>query len=82
MGLSDTPRATPDSKTMTKIQAFFLWLLGKASPVGDPLADALNRFRDPQADTLELMRRLVAALRPQSRRAGGSADRYQSMLDR
>lgn len=82
MGLSDTPRATPDSKTMTKIQAFFLWLFGKASPVGDPLADALNRFRDPQADTLELMRRLVAALRPQSRRDGGSADRYQSMLDR
>lgn len=67
---------------MTKIQIFFRWLLGKPTSVGDPLADALNRFRDPAADTLELMRRLVAVLRPQNRRDGGSAERYQFMLDR
>jgi len=67
---------------MTKIQSFFLWLFGKPTPAGDPLADALNRFRDDEADTLELTRRLVAVLRPQSRRDGGSAERYQFMLDR
>ncbi|MBS1145349.1 MAG: putative site-specific recombinase [Proteobacteria bacterium] len=67
---------------MTKIQALFRWLLGKPTPLGDPLADALNRFRDPDADTLDLMRRLVAALRPKNRRDGGSAERYQFMLDR
>lgn len=66
---------------MTKIHALFRRLFGKASPVGDPLAEALNRFRDPQADTLELMRRLVAVLRPQSRRDGGSTGRYELMLD-
>ena len=68
--------------TMTKIQSFLLWLFGKPTPAGDPLADALNRFRDPEADTLELIRRLVAVLRPQNRRDGGSAERYQFMLDR
>jgi site-specific recombinase len=67
---------------MTKTQSFFLWLLGKPTPSGDPLADALNSFRDPEADTLELMRRLVAVLRPHNRRDGGSAERYQFMLDR
>jgi len=72
----------PKFKTMTKIQSFFLWLFGKPTPAGDPLADALNRFRDPDADTLELTRRLVAVLRPQNRRDGGSAERYQFMLDR
>ena len=67
---------------MTKMQSFFRWLLGKPTPVGDPLTEALNRFRDPAADTLELMRRLVAALRPKNRRDAGAGDRYQFMLDR
>jgi site-specific recombinase len=67
---------------MTKTQTFLLLLFGKPTPVGDPLAEALNRFRTADADTLELMRRLVAALRPQNRRDGGSAERYQFMLDR
>ena len=67
---------------MTKMQSFFRWLLGKPTPVGDPLTEALNRFRDPAVDTLELMRRLVAALRPKNRRDAGAGDRYQFMLDR
>ncbi|NTV69892.1 MAG: site-specific recombinase [Azonexaceae bacterium] len=67
---------------MKKLQALFHWLFGKTNPVGDPLADALKRFRDPEADTLELMRRLVVVLRPQNRRDGGSAERYEFMLDR
>ena len=67
---------------MTKIQNILLWLFGQPAPVGDLLAEALSRFRDPAADPLELMRRLVAALRPQNRRDGGSAERYQFMLDR
>jgi site-specific recombinase len=82
MGLSDSSTGPPDHKNMTKTKALFRWLLGKPTQLGDPLADALNRFRNPEADTLELMRRLVAALRPQSRRDGGSAERYQFMLDR
>jgi hypothetical protein len=53
--------------TMTRIHTALHWLLGKSGPPGDPLAEALNRFRDPDADTLELTRRLVAALRPQNR---------------
>jgi site-specific recombinase len=67
---------------MTKIRAFLNWLFGKSPAYGDPLADALDRFRDAQADTLELMRSLVAVLRPQGRRDGASAERYQFMLDR
>ncbi len=66
----------------TTIRPLLNWLLGKPAPAGDPLADALNRFRDPEAETLELMRRLVAVLRPKNRRDAGSADRYQFMLDR
>jgi site-specific recombinase len=68
--------------TMPRLQRFLHWLLGKPNPTGDPLADAINRFRDAEADTLELIRRLVAVLRPQNRRDYGSAERYQAMLDR
>jgi site-specific recombinase len=70
---------------MTRILALLRWLLGKPTPFGDPLADALNRFRAPELDTLDTLdalRRLVAALRPQNGRDGGSAERYQFMLDR
>ena len=76
----------PDSfmgkKYMTKLRNPLHWLFGRPPPADDPLAEALNRFRNPEADTLELIRRLVAVLRPQSRRDGGSAERYQFMLDR
>jgi len=67
---------------MTKIRSLLYWLFGNSPAQGDPLADALKRFRDPAANTLELMRGLVAVLRPQSRRDGGSTERFQFMLDR
>ena len=39
---------------------------------------ALEAFRAPEADTLALLRRLIAAIRPR----GGGEDRYAMMLDR
>ena len=67
---------------MTRLRTLIHWLLGKTPPPGDPVAAALNRFRDPEADTLELVRRLVATLRPQNGRDQASAERYLAMLDR
>ena len=43
---------------MTRIRALFRWLLGKSASAGDPLGEALERFRQPEANTLELLRRL------------------------
>ena len=37
---------------MTKLRPLFQWLLGKPADLGDPVAAALNRFRNPDADTL------------------------------
>ena len=67
---------------MTRLRTLIHWLIGKTPPPGDPVAEALNRFRNPGADTLELVRRLVAVLRPQNRRDQAPADRYLAMLDR
>ena len=64
------------------MRTFFRWLLGKPATTGDPLAQALERFADPDADTLELIRRLVAELRPRGRRDEAVAERYRAMLDR
>lgn len=67
---------------MTRLRTLIHWLLGKTPPPGDPVADALNRFRDAEADTLEQVRRLVATLRPQNRRDHAAPERFLSMLDR
>ncbi len=67
---------------MAKIRTFLRWLLGKPASAGNPLEDALAAFRQPEADTLELLRRLVAVLRPQSRRDDDYRERYRAMLDR
>jgi len=66
---------------MTTMRTFLRWLLGKPTPSGDPVGDALQAFRDSAADPLELIRRLVAVLRPQSRGDTGFIDRYRAMLD-
>lgn len=66
---------------MAKPRLFLQRVFGKPAPSGDPVAEALNHFRAPKADTLELARRLVATLRPQSRGDTGAAERYQAMLD-
>lgn len=67
---------------MTRMRTFFRWLLGKPATTGDPLAQALERFADPDADTLELIRHLVAQLRPRGRGDEEVAERYRAMLDR
>ena len=67
---------------MTRIRALFRWLLGKSVSAGDPLGEALERFRQPEADTLELLRRLVAVLRPANGHDQASSQRYKAMLDR
>ena len=64
-----------------KLRACLGWFLGKPKPAGDPIADALGRYRDPDADTLELTRQLVAVLRPQNRRDKAAPARYQAMVE-
>ena len=65
---------------MASIRTFFQWLFGKSAPTGDPLSEALNRFRDPEADSLQLTHQLVAVLRPSSRTDPTFIDRYAAML--
>ncbi|HLO64664.1 MAG TPA: preprotein translocase subunit TatB [Azonexus sp.] len=66
---------------MTTMRTFWHWLLGKPAPYANPVGTALQRFRNPEADTLELIRSLVGVLRPQSRGDEGFIERYQAMLD-
>ena len=67
---------------MKKIKSLFRWLLGKTEPASDPLGRALEAFRDPLADPLELSHRLVACLRPKNRRDSSFLQRYERMLSR
>ena len=64
-----------------RIRALFRWLLGKPNTDGKILGRALDAFRNPDADTLELIRRLVGVLRPQSRRDDDAAERYRAMIE-
>lgn len=65
---------------MASIKRFVHWLLGKPTSNDQPVVAALARFRDPEADALELIRHLISVLRPQNRRDDESAERYQRML--
>ncbi|UCV04273.1 site-specific recombinase [Dechloromonas denitrificans] len=65
---------------MASIKRFVHWLLGKPTSSDQPVVAALARFRDPEADALELIRHLISVLRPQNRRDDESAGRYQRML--
>jgi len=65
---------------MTKIGNLFRWLLGKPAPAGDPIATALAAYRDPNADSLDITRRLIAQLRPKSRTDSGFVERYEAVL--
>ena len=67
---------------MSRISNFIQWALGKPRPTDDPLGNALEAFRDPQAEPLELGRQLVAQLRPTSRQDKTSSARYEAMLTR
>jgi site-specific recombinase len=44
------------------------------------LAAVLAAFRDPDADTLELLRRLVGVIRPHGRSDEGATERYEALL--
>jgi site-specific recombinase len=58
-------------------------VLGKpASPPAIRWPRRWSAFADPDADTLELIRHLVAQLRPRGRGDEEVAERYRAMLDR
>ena len=67
---------------MSIIERLTGWLPGRRKSPEDRLADALEAFRDPAADTLDLIRRLVSVLRPRNRRDTGAGGRYGAMLAR
>ncbi len=67
---------------MSFLDRFTRWLPGRREPRSDPLLAALEAFRDPAADPLQLIRRLVAAIRPKSRKDKGAAERSTAVLDR
>ena len=58
------------------------WWPWRAKAPVDRLAAALDNFRDPGADTLELVRRLIAVIRPQGSRDTRAVPRWGQVLDR
>jgi site-specific recombinase len=56
-------------------------LFGRREPGDRAIENALERFRSPEAETLQLIRGLVALLRPRNRRDTGSGERYALMLN-
>ncbi|SMB29465.1 putative site-specific recombinase [Sterolibacterium denitrificans] len=66
---------------MNTLRTFLHRLLGRPASGSDPLHEALEPFRNPEANTLALLRRLVGVLRPKNRRDDHIA-RYRRMLDR
>ena len=67
---------------MSTIEKLAGWLPGRRTSPEDRLAATLEAFRDPAADTLDLIRRLVSVLRPRNRRDIGADGRYGAMLAR
>ncbi|MBS1160240.1 MAG: putative site-specific recombinase [Proteobacteria bacterium] len=66
---------------MAKLNAL-LHRLFPPPPASDALLhEALAAFTNPQADSLELLRHLVAELRPRHRRDDGCTARYGALLD-
>ena len=66
---------------MRKFFARLRRLFGAPASGEETVAAALDAFRAPAADTLLLLRRLVAAIRPRRGDADGSGERYAMMLD-
>ena len=56
------------------------WLFGRKQPADERLRAALEAFHDPAADTLDLARRVIAAIRPENSHDNGAAERYELML--
>jgi len=65
---------------MSLLDRFARWLSGRPKSGDDPVMAALEAFRDPDADTLDLVRRLVALVRPGRRDQDGAGERYGLML--
>jgi len=62
------------------IANFFRRHLGRDQDTAQALNMALEAFRDPQADTLELMRHLIGVLRPRKLKDVDSGEQRQAML--
>lgn len=62
---------------LTRLRALF----GSPLSTAEVIAATLDAFRDPEADTLALLRRLVAVIRPGRRDDDGANSRYALMLD-
>ena len=65
---------------MGRSSSFFHWLFGKRKAASDLLLEALEAYRDPNAEPLALTRQLVAQLRPKGRGDLAFASRYADML--
>ena len=65
---------------MAKLRSLLHWLLGKQPAGADPVARALQAFRDDNAKSIALLHQLVAALRPHGRGDEATGQRFATML--
>ena len=64
------------------IANFFRQRFGKAEDHEQKLIITLEAFRNPDADTLELIRRLIALVRPKNLKEGATGERQKALLAR
>ena len=64
------------------IADFFRRHFGKSPDATQALQATLDAFRNPEADTLELMRRSIAFLRPRNLEDTGAAERQKALFER
>ncbi len=64
------------------IADFFRRRFGKSPDATQVLQSTLDAFRNPEADTLELMRRSIAYLRPRNLKDSGAAERQKALFER
>lgn len=64
------------------IANFFRRHFGQSPDATQALQATLDDFRNPEADTLELMRRSIAYLRPRNLKDSGAAERQKALFER
>ena len=64
------------------IANFFRQRFGKAEDHEQKLINTLEAFRNPDADTLDLIRRLIALVRPKNLKEGATGERQKALLAR
>jgi site-specific recombinase len=64
------------------IANFFRQRIGKTDDHEQKLIITLEAFRNPDADTLELIRRLIALVRPKNLKEGATGERQKALLAR